>query len=172
MKPGDSMNVENILEQAKELNEAHLQLLELAEQKKQALINNQVSELSAIVQQETKWMKHISELEQQWRQSAAQFLAENGVHPGEDVTLSDVIRLVYHARDKLALTEARDRLLHTIERLKTVNDLNQELIRQSLAYIDYSLNLLMGEADDDAVYQKPETVSSAPRRRGIFDARA
>lgn len=41
------------------------------------------------------------------------------------------------------LTEIRDSLKETIERLKLKNDINQKLLNNALDYVNFSLNLMM-----------------------------
>ncbi|MNP70174.1 FlgN protein [compost metagenome] len=76
------------------------------------------------------------------------------------------------AGEKQALIQAQTQLLEVLEKLREANKLNQELAKQSLAFIDYSLNLLVG-AEDEAVYHNPhQQTPGYGKRSGFFDSRA
>lgn len=57
------------------------------------------------------------------------------------------------------------KLARNLGTLQSLNDLNQELLTQSLSYVQFSLNLLMGD-DTAPTYSRPG--GSAPGR-SIFD---
>jgi len=46
------------------------------------------------------------------------------------------------------------------------------LIRQSLAFIEYSIELLVGNPSEDIVYQHPQKNHGTGGRNGVFDRRA
>lgn len=56
-------------------------------------------------------------------------------------------------------------LAENLATLKSLNDLNQELLTQSLSYVQFSLNLLTGE-DQSPTYTRPGTSSVG---KSIFD---
>lgn len=113
-----------------QLNEAHAQLLALAEEKKQVLIANDMRRLSEIVKEEPVHIKRIEALEQER-------LALMG-----SVTMTEWIET--HPEDIDSLRT----LLQTLGQLRQLNTLNAELLEQSLHYLDWHLQLLIPEADD------------------------
>ena len=113
-----------------QLNEAHAQLLALAEEKKHVLITNDMRRLSEIVKEEPVHIKRIEALEQER-------LALMG-----SVTMTEWIET--HPEDVDSLRT----LLQTIGQLRQLNALNAELLEQSLHYLDWHLQLLIPEADD------------------------
>ncbi|MNY67586.1 hypothetical protein D3C86_2052050 [compost metagenome] len=56
-------------------------------------------------------------------------------------------------------------------RLKKANELNQKLIEQSLTFIDYSLDLLVGRPNQEFTYHHPADKGYTSNRSGLFDAR-
>jgi flagellar biosynthesis/type III secretory pathway chaperone len=113
-----------------QLNEAHAQLLALAEEKKHVLIANDMRRLSETVKEEPVHIKRIEALEQER-------LALMG-----SVTMTEWIET--HPEDIDSLRT----LLQTIGQLRQLNALNAELLEQSLHYLDWHLQLLIPEADD------------------------
>lgn len=113
-----------------QLTTEHKTLLKLAHEKKQILIQNDMPRLSQIVKEEAVYLKKIVQLEEQ-----------RMAHMGE-VTMSEWLQV--HPED---VTSMRG-LLETMGQLKKANDLNAELLTQSLDYLNWHLQLLIPEADD------------------------
>ncbi|MGE6553902.1 flagellar protein FlgN [Exiguobacterium artemiae] len=113
-----------------QLTAEHAALLELAEEKKQVLIQNDMQRLSQLVKEEPIHLKRIEQLEQQR-------LTQMGT-----MTMTEWLQT--HPED----VNSMRRLLQTIGQLKVLNELNAELLTQSLHYLNWHLELLIPEADD------------------------
>ncbi|WP_409343772.1 flagellar protein FlgN [Paenibacillus sp. MBLB4367] len=164
--------IEPILTILSQLTAVHEQLLELGEQKTGVIVRNDVVELNRIVGKESRLTAQITALDQQRVSAVGQYLSAKGYRPHPYITVSDIVKLVVKMEEKQAIYEAQRKLLATIEQLKEVNKQNQQLIEQSLSYIDYSLDLLVGPPDDEATYQHPSNQYAGMKRSGLFDTRA
>lgn len=165
------MAIQNLVQVLHEMTEVHQQLLELAIQKKDVIIHNQVEQLNGLVNKESKLIKRIGELEEKRVFETDRYLLGKGYRPNPAITVSDLTRIIVKAGDKQALIQAQTQLLEVLGKLKTANELNQELAKHSLSFIDYSLNLLVG-AEDEAVYRNPQQQSPGySNRSGFFDSR-
>ncbi len=166
------MSIRTVIEKLEQLDALHTDLLQLEKKKKEVLIQSQVDELSKITQMESRLMRSISGINQQWVQAAADFLADKGYRPEPMMTVSEMLKLVFHAEDRQALQEVQKRLSGTLEQLKKINALNQQLIEQSLAFIDYSIDLVSGPSEQDAVYRHPIQAHKGTRENRMFDTKA
>ncbi|MBD0384184.1 flagellar protein FlgN [Paenibacillus sedimenti] len=165
------MSIQSLLETMDQLQEAHETLLGLAQEKTQVLVRNDVDQLNMIVNKENKWVRTITEANQQRVQLIGSYLISRGYNPNPKITVSDLVKVIFKAEDKQALSEAQQKLLATIKELKDCNEINQQLIEQSLAFINYSLDLVIGAPEDDMVYRNPHQNKSG-NRIGMFDTRA
>jgi flagellar biosynthesis/type III secretory pathway chaperone len=168
----ENMSIQELLNIMEQLNEAHMQLMELADRKRHVLIKNQVDELNQIVNQESKVARLITDLDQKRVESIGDYLIKRGFRPDPRVTVSDLIKMMFKAEEKQALQAAQKRLLDTLVKLKERNTLNQQLIEQSLAFINYSYDILLGPPEDEVVYRNPAHQQGAVKRTGLFDTRA
>lgn len=166
------MSIQEVTQKLDELNDMHDQLWVLAEQKRQVLIDNNVDELSRIVNRESRLLKQVGEMEQQRIDFMGRFLQEIGHKPSPAMTVSELAKLVYKAEEKKRLLGAQGKLLNTIGKLREINSLNRQLTEQSLAFIEYSLDLVAGDPGQDAVYHNPAGQTYGNKRSGIFDTRA
>lgn len=166
------MPIKAVIEKLEQLNALHLDLLEMGQRKKEVLVSNQVSELALFVNQESKLLKQVAESEARWRTEIVRFLESGGMKPDPDVTVADIIKLVFNADDRQALSQAQQALMDTIAKLQGMNELNQQLIEQSLAFINHSMDLYMGDPGQDAVYRNPAQSNAAnSSKRRVFDTR-
>jgi flagellar biosynthesis/type III secretory pathway chaperone len=154
------------------LNEIHSTLLELAEQKKQVLIHNQVEQLTQIVSAESRLLKRIGELDEERIRVIGEFMMDKGYKPNPKVTVSDLTKIIFNPEEKKQLLDQQRNLMGTIRKLREINQLNQQLIEHSLHFIDYSLDLLVGPPEDEAVYQNPQLQQRGMKRQGLFDTKA
>ncbi|UUZ91220.1 flagellar protein FlgN [Paenibacillus sp. P25] len=166
------MSFEALLHTMAALNDVHNTLLELAEQKKHVLIHNQVEHLTQIVTKENKLLKQIGALDQRRVEAIGAFMMEKGYKPNPRVTVSDLTKIIFNVEDKKALVDKQKQSLATIRKLREINQINQQLIEQSLAYINYSLDLMTGPSEDDVIYQNPLQTSYGTKRPGLFDTKA
>jgi flagellar biosynthesis/type III secretory pathway chaperone len=166
------LTIQGLLQTMIKLIQVHVSLLELAQQKTNVLVLNQVDKLNQIVNKETSFMKQITSLDLQRIEDISILLLERGYKPNPNITVGDLIKLVVKADDKKLLSDAQKQLLGTIDQLREKNQLNQKLIEHSLAFIEYSMDLVMGPSDDGVTYQNPSHQQQGLKRNGMFDSRA
>jgi flagellar biosynthesis/type III secretory pathway chaperone len=166
------MSIQGLIQTMEKLIQIHHAALELSEQKTSILVLNQVDKLNRIVNKETNLMKQITQLNHQRIEDISEFLLQKGYKPNPNIMVGDLIKLVVKAEDEKALVYKQKQLLETIEKLRELNQLNQKLIEQSLAFIEYSMDLVLGPSEDNAIYQNPAHQQQGVKRRGMFDSRA
>jgi len=154
------------------LTDIHETLLELAEQKKQVLIRNDVEQLMKIVNQENKLVKKINEWDQARIDAIGRIMIEKGYKPNPKVTVSDLTKILFNIEDKKTILGLQKQLLSAIRKLKEANQLNQQLIEHSLAFIDYSVDIIAGPPENEVTYRHPHHQLQGSRRVGLFDTRA
>lgn len=166
------MNIATLLEMLEQLIELHQVLLVLAKEKTPVLVNNQVDELNSIVHKEHKLIKQVEELDRRRVQLTGEYLISRGYNPDPRVRVSDLIKIVFKAEEKKALSDVQKRLFDSITELQKQNELNQKLIEQSLVFIDYTLDLFVKTPEQDAFYQHPNQSPYITVRTGLFDTKA
>ncbi|GGA43712.1 flagellar protein FlgN [Paenibacillus physcomitrellae] len=165
------MSVEALVGVLERLDEEHRTMLNWADEKRKAIIDNQVDKLIGILNQESRCMKRIGQLDEERMEACQSFLRERGIKSRLDLNMTEISRLVFDPADKQRLQEIQTRLSQTLNRLKEANDLNQKLVEQSLSFIDYSLDLLVGAPEDETTYHHPVHKAGGYTRTGFFDAR-
>lgn len=165
------MALTTLIESLTRLDETHEELLRLAAVKKQAIMDNKVEALIELTNKESKLTKLTGQLEQQRMDAAHDFLQTVGIRSKLNLNLTELSRLVFDPEDKARLQHIQQKLGSTLRELKKANELNQKLIEQSLVFIDYSIDLLVGRPNQDITYQHPSAKGGYTGRPGIFDTR-
>ncbi|KIL46587.1 hypothetical protein KP77_27140 [Jeotgalibacillus alimentarius] len=120
----------------------HKSLLELAKQKTEIIKVNNIEQLNQLIKDEQKHIRAISSLESKRGQ----------LDPNGDIQ------------------EEKAELLHVILKLKEVNELNQDLLTQSMQLVSLNLDLMMPQPDS-MNYSKDNEENDQPGR-SMFDSQA
>lgn len=167
------MTVQTLTDSLQRLEMVYNDMLDVAEAKRQAIVNNDVDTVVQLLNRESKGMKTIEQLERERTEAAFAFLQSRGVKSQLELTLTELARLVFDPEEKAKLLDIQSRLSHTLQELKLKNDLNQQLLVQSLDFIDFSLDMLTGKSSQDEVtYHHPSDRGGSTGRPGLFDTRA
>jgi flagellar biosynthesis/type III secretory pathway chaperone len=166
------VTINSILETLEKLIEIHQVLISLAEEKTHVLVENQINQLNSIMHKENKVIKQVEELDQLRVKDTAEYLLSRGYSPDPRVTISDLIKIIFNADQKKALSDVQQRLFSVMMELRKLNEVNQKLSEQSIAFITYSLDLFTQSPERDAFYQNPHQQNNISARNGMFDTRA
>ncbi|MGN1402417.1 MAG: flagellar protein FlgN [Bacillus sp. (in: firmicutes)] len=159
------MSTTNLIGQLDKLIVLHSSLLDIAADKAEALKKNELAAIEKLLAREQKYVQAIRQTEQQRIEEAARLLGR------ADGTLLDVI-LSAPLPDSLKLKQQRERLLGLTAELKGRNRLNQQLIYQSLQFINLSLDMIRPQ-NRNYNYGKPAQAPAMQQaNRGMFDSRA
>ena len=155
------MSSNNLLRQCLEsLLTEHEALLNLAEQKKQVLVHGPMNIFSSLVTKEMQRVNRIKNLENERQQLLGESLKTMGIQDA-DLSMREWISLIKDEKERQALTQLREQMLNKLVALKQINELNQQLIQQSLDYVNYSMDLFMGTREKEYFYQKPSYTASS-----------
>lgn len=165
------MTVEAVVEILEKQAELYELLLEAAKLKTPVLVKNDVNQLNGMIQKERKLLVQAERLEQMRMQHAHAYFQTIGVIRYKGGKISDMIRTVTSPHDKMKLTSLHARLTSLLGELQRVNKLNQDLALQSLKFIDYSIDLVLEDPNEEITYQHPMNPGYGNSRSGLFDTR-
>lgn len=167
------MTVQVLIDSLQRLETVYNDMLDVAEAKRAAIVKNDVDTVVQLLNRESKGMKTIEQLERERIEASFAFLQSRGVKSQLELTLTELARLVFDPEEKAKLIAIQSRLSRTLHELKEKNDLNQQLLVQSLDFIDFSLDMLTGKSSqDEAMYHHPSDRGGSTGRPGLFDTRA
>lgn len=166
------MSVQNVILAMTKLNDVHLEMIDVGKEKQQAIIDNDSSNLTRLMTIENRLLRQMNELEQQRVEQVNFFLQEKGIRSQLSLSVTELSRLVFDPDEKRELMQIRDSLLSNAMILKRQNELTTQLLEQSLHFIDFSLNIIVG-VDEEMIYKKPtDTPPALSNKNNFFDAKA
>ncbi|MFC0559283.1 flagellar protein FlgN [Halalkalibacter alkalisediminis] len=164
------MSIKAITQLLERLIEVHEHLLELATKKVEPIKKGDMKVLEAIVREESKLAHKLQTTEMLRSKIVRTFLLEQG-EAKEAVTMSDVKRFAT-AEEKLQLEQLQRKLVDDVQKLKTQNELNQELIEESLRFVNLSLDLMLPHKEDVSYNPRSQDDEPYENNHSLFDSKA
>lgn len=123
-------------------NAIYESLIDIAGRKKVSIIENDIPLLQKFVSEENTLIGKNQRLDKK-RLELFSDIATVLAKPS-DITLSDIIDAIKGQEEHKKLAQIKDRMLKILDILKTLNDQNQELIKMSIDYVNFSINVIRG----------------------------
>lgn len=137
-------------------------ILQISKNKTKIIVEGKISELENIVKLEQSLVLQLGRLEVQ-RESIVQKISDQmGINQTE-LTLSGIIENV-QGEAVQKLKTCQEALVNNVTELKGSNELNSKLIKSSLDYIEFSVNLMAGASATSNNYGNTGEVSEAKKR--------
>lgn len=133
------MSADQLVTVMERLLDLHNSLLEKAYQKTTVIEKGDIDALNTLIKEEQKLLPTINKFEQVRQQVVRDFLTPFHVEE-ENFTISTCLTYIDDSKkDKLA--ELREKLLEVAQKLQKQNELNSELVKQSLQFVHMSLDM-------------------------------
>ncbi|HHW49619.1 MAG TPA: flagellar protein FlgN [Clostridiaceae bacterium] len=153
----------DILEQE---NEIYTDILNMSKNKTDIIVKGKISELENIVKLEQSYIARIGKLENE-REEIVEKIARQLVLDKDDINISGIIKKL-DQENAARLKTCRESIMLTLKELKSVNELNSNLTKNSLEYIDFSINLLASIDSTANNYSNSGRVND-PKKRSFLD---
>lgn len=141
-------------------------ILKLSKNKTDVIVKGKVTELESITRLEQSMILQLGKLEEE-REKLVDTIAAELKMKASDVTLAGLEKLFPKVQaDKLKA--CHNKLPTLVKDLGEANVLNSKLIKNSLDYIDFSINILTGTGATDNNYGYSGQ-SSDSKKRNFFD---
>lgn len=164
------MTTDTITKSLSQLGKLHHSLLLVSEQKTEALKDGDITLIQKLLLQERKLVQAINQIEMQRQLEVGKWAVQHGMKQ-EQATISNLLETIPDLAEKESLEKHYVSLADTIVRLKQQEQLNQQLMQQSLQFIELSIDMLDPSAKNLNYNQRPaEQTPSQPR--SMFDSRA
>ncbi|WP_028608244.1 flagellar protein FlgN [Paenibacillus harenae] len=166
------MTVSKVIETMDSLTEMHKHLLQSGLEKKQAIISKDLDSLMRIMRLESKILKDITAMDMMRVAACRKLMLEKGVKNRINTTYRQLMGVVFVPEERIRLQEVHERLESVLKELKNLNDLNQDLLNQSLDFVHFSIDLLISPEDESYTYKHPSNQLRNSNRNGIYNSKA
>jgi flagellar biosynthesis/type III secretory pathway chaperone len=146
-------------------------LLDIAKKKTNIIVEGKVKELESVTRLEQQLIGRTAGIEENREEIVGKISKELGLS-SEELTLT-MISEHLDAGQAQELEKQRTQITDILNELKKTNQLNARLIKNSLDYIDFSINLLTdpGASDDAGSYGSTGEAKRKKSGRNFFDAK-
>lgn len=161
----------NVLEQE---NKEYETLMLLSKEKTPVIVKGDLEKLQRITQVEQEFIGKITNLEKK-RTDVMNDIGTVLSKEPKTMRVVDVIEILSKQPvEQNRLSEVHDKLLTTLENFKKYNEVNANLIKESLEIIDFNLNLVTSLYQDTGIanYDKNAKSVSAMGATGVFDRKS
>lgn len=158
---------ESLLDVLEEQTKAYLQLGKLMESKQKSIMENSLTDLEKAVAKESVLAKHLNLLEEKRMEVIGDLLKELALDR-QEITLSELSKYLPAKYDSY-YNKLRTQLKDAVDKAATLNKINQELLEASLAYVNYSLNLMTGIQSSGSYGQQGQEQENKELKRSLFD---
>lgn len=162
-------NLDRILSALEVEKTIYEKLLSLSLDKKDLIIEGKVNELDHIVQMEGNMILEISKLEDE-REAAVLELAKDLKLSRENLTITYICEVIKDNRCT-QLREVAKSIAEILSQFKEVNDINGKLIKQSLEYINFSINLITDSIEPHNGIYEANADEDKEKKVSLFDAK-
>lgn len=166
---GNSLSVERLIQSLEKMILLHKSLVQISKNKTEAIVRGKIEELQTISKEENKHIQAVKKVENDMLSSAKEVLKENGVIDGATLTATFPFASNQKKEILVSLKSDLDSYLKT---LKEQNELNQQLLEQSLQFVNLSIDLLNPDIDSFNYDQSQGAQQTVPKGRSIFDSKA
>jgi flagellar biosynthesis/type III secretory pathway chaperone len=149
-------------------NDIYDTLSKISDNKTNLIVGGKVSELESIVKVEQSLVIKIAKLENEREKIVEKLCSLLNIDPNE-ITISNLAAKLGQ-NESAQLRECQQKMVSKISKLKNNNDLNSRLIRNSLEYIDFSINMM---TSIDAVNNSygSDGIAGDSKKRNLFDVK-
>ncbi len=145
------MSTQQLLTAMEKLYKLHTSLYEIAKRKTEVVKKGDVDSLNSIMKEEQAHIAAIRKVEEE-REKLVKNLLPHKVDP----TVSDCIEVISE-NEQYELVELKNKLVDKVNELKEQNHLNQQLVHNSLQFVNVTLNLMRPQ---------PQNINYGPPAKG------
>lgn len=161
---------ESLIQTLAKMLKVHRELKQLSAEKTEILKKGDMNALNELLSKEQSHIAVITTLENEREQITATLLTERGVHINKPI-LADCLEFVT-ADERAKLQALQKALLDELAIIKDQNELNQQMIRQSLQFVNLSIDMLRPQPESPNYSRPDATGKSSEGSRSLFDSKA
>lgn len=162
------MSIGTIVQSLETLIVLHQELCEFSKQKTEIIKNGFVEKFQMILAEERKYVHKLSTAEETRRAAVEKWYQDQDL-PNEEMTITNMLETITDNDEQHILEQLTIKLTKMITKLKQQEQLNGELIQQSMRFVQLSLDMLSPTIQS---LNYGESQNTPPEKRSVFDSKA
>jgi DNA-binding Xre family transcriptional regulator len=164
----DKQIIDDLIKILEQETELYNEILNISKNKTSTIVEGKVAELESMVKLEQSILVKMGKMETAREQIIEKISAQLDIKPS-DVTLTELYKHIGD-QESQALGKYQTKMSAIVNEVKNSNELNSKLIKNSLDYINFSINLLTEVNSSGNSYGLDGNVSDS-KKRNIFDVK-
>jgi flagellar biosynthesis/type III secretory pathway chaperone len=136
-------------------------------EKTEFIVQRKTEALQSLTKEEENWILNLKELEED-REKCIRAVAESlGIQ--NELPMSQMISFLEDDKAQV-FTQMKEQLSNLILEIKNINEVNANLLKNSLEYVDFLLNIVSQSSDvSDNIYGSEGKLSENSEKRRVMD---
>lgn len=151
------------------LVDLHVDLVEISQNKTEEIKQGDMEKLSKLLMQERKQVQLISQKESERQELVEKFFVEKNAE-NEEQTMTNLLAFIDDETEKVEFEKVMSALIDAIVELREIEQLNKELMEQSMQLVQLSLDMLQPSINRMNYDGKQNIQESS--KRSVFDSKA
>lgn len=151
------------------LVDLHVDLIEVSRKKTEEIKQGDMEKLSKLLMQERKQVQLISQKESERQELVEKFFVEKNAQK-EEQTMTNLLAYIDDGTEKTEFEKVMSALIDAIVELREVEQLNKELMEQSMQLVQLSLDMLQPSINR-MNYDGKQNIQESTKR-SVFDSKA
>lgn len=166
------MSIENIKKSLKSLIKIHENILNISQEKTEILKEGSAEQLQQLLIKEQKYVQALEHAEKKRSEFVKRWFEKHN-YDDEEQTISTILNYVQNKADQTKIEQLATDLTHLMIEFKNQEQLNFELIQQSMQFIQTSLNMFKPSIESmNYDRQQPKHDQQRYEGQSIFDSKA
>lgn len=162
------LSLQTVIKSLQKLVTLHESLLSISEQKTAAVKEGDMEKLQPLLVKERKHVQALEQAETTRQKEVKHWFDENNVQ-NEGQTITTMLEKIEDKEQQESLADVTIHLTNAVTNLKRQEQLNRELIQQSLQFVELTLDMMNPSIKNLNYGNKKETESV---KRSVFDSKA
>lgn len=158
-----------LYEAMQRLVDLHVDLVEISQNKTEEIKQGDMEKLSKLLMQERKQVQLISQKESERQELVEKFFVEKNAE-NEEQTMTNLLAFIDDETEKVEFEKVMSALIDAIVELREIEQLNKELMEQSMQLVQLSLDMLQPSINRMNYDGKQNIQESS--KRSVFDSKA
>ena len=158
-----------LYEAMQRLVDLHVDLVEISQNKTEEIKQGDMEKLSKLLMQERKQVQLISQKESERQELVEKFFVEKNAQ-NEEQTMTNLLAFIDDETEKVEFEKVMSALIDAIVELREIEQLNKELMEQSMQLVQLSLDMLQPSINRMNYDGKQNIQESS--KRSVFDSKA
>lgn len=171
MKEVITISVNQLIKAIEQLTDFHQQLLSLSKNKTEAIKESDNEQLVKHLTKERQVIQKVERLEQARVKLVDQFFTKRDIQSDER-TITELLQALPDKEDQKVLEKSVAQLIQLIVALRENEQLNNELLQQSMQFVQLSLDMIQPQTQHIHYGEQAKTKrSDSLQKRSVFDSK-